>query len=66
MMASLTSILKTIVLPKKLIPKQLGVGDGKVDRFGISNGVKHIKKSKKCLSLEIWLSQEKSCQKVRI
>ena len=47
-------------------------GNNKVNRFGVDrNGVEYVKKSgklksKKRLSLEIWLSQEKSYQKMRI
>ena len=48
MAASLTLILKTTVLPERLTPKRLGVGDGKVDRFGVGkNSVEHAKKSRK-------------------
>ena len=53
-------------------------GNSEVNKFGISkNNVEYAKKSRKLFksrnqkakrrpSLEIWLSQKKSCQKVRI
>ena len=78
MAALLISMLKTTILPKKSTPERLRVGDGEVNRFGVDgNGVEYAKKSgklskseksksEKHLSLEIWLSQEKSCQKVGI
>ena len=43
----LTSMLKTIVLPKKLMPKQLRVGNNKIDRFGVDDSVEYTKKSEK-------------------
>ena len=78
MAAPLTSMLKTTVLPERSTSERLEVSDSEVDRFGVGeNGVEHAKKSgklsksgnqkaKKRLSLEIWLIQEKSCQKVGI
>ena len=47
MAASLTLMLKTIVLLEKLTPKRLGVGDSEVNGFGVSSSVKHTKKLEK-------------------
>ena len=53
MAALLTSMLKRLVPPERLTPKRLGVGDGKVNRFGVSkNDVKHAKKSGKLFKSE--------------
>ena len=41
-------MLKTTVPPEKSTPEQLGVGDGKVNRFSVGgNGMEHTKKSGK-------------------
>ena len=48
MAAPLTLMLKTTVLPEKLSPEWLGVGDDEVNGFGVGeNGVEHAKKSGK-------------------
>ena len=48
MAAPLILMLKTTILPKRLIPEQLRVSDGEMDRFGVDgNGVKYAKKSRK-------------------
>ena len=48
MVAPLTSMLKATILPERLTPEWLKVGDGEVDRFGVGgNGVEHAKKSQK-------------------
>ena len=47
MAISLTSILKTIVLPERLTIKWLGVSDSEVNKFDVGDDMKHIKKSKK-------------------
>ena len=61
MVALFTLMLKTTILLKKLTPKQLGVDDGKVDRFGVGrNGVKHTKKSGKLFKLEKSQSEKMS------
>ena len=71
-------MLKMIIPLEKLISKWLKIDDGEINGFGIDeNGVEYAKKSgklfklrkskrKKRLSFKIWLSQEKSCQKVGI
>ena len=52
MTALLTSILKMIVLPEKLTPERLKVGNGEVNRFGIGrNSVEHTKRSEKSSKL---------------
>ena len=46
--APFISMLKTIVLPERLTLEWLGVGNGKVDGFGVGqNSVEHAKKSRK-------------------
>ena len=40
-------MLKTTILLEKLILEWLGVGDGDVNRFGISDSVKYAKKLEK-------------------
>ena len=52
MAAPFTSMLKTIVSPKRSTSKWLEVDDGKVNEFGVSeNGIKHAKKSGKLSKL---------------
>ena len=40
-------MLKTTIPPKRLTPKRLGVDHSEVNRFDVSGGVKHAKKSEK-------------------
>ena len=48
MAAPLTSMLKMTVPSERSILKQLGVGNGKVNRFGVGkNGMEHANKSSK-------------------
>ena len=47
MMVSLISMLKTSISPEKSTSKWLGVGDNKVNRFGIGGGIKYAKKLEK-------------------
>ena len=42
-----TLMLKAIIQLERLTFERLGVGDNDVNRFGVSDGVEHIKKSKK-------------------
>ena len=49
-MALFTSTLKTIVLLKRLTSERLGVGDDKVNRFGVNGSKKIAKKSRKLKS----------------
>ena len=45
---SLTSILKMTILSERSTLERLGIGNGKVDEFGVNrNGVEHVKKSEK-------------------
>ena len=61
MAASLTSMLKTTILPEKSTPERLGVDDDEVDRFGVGgNGVKHAKKSGKLSKSEKSKSEKTS------
>ena len=66
MAALLISILKMTVSPERLTLERLGVGDGEIDKFDVGSGMEYVKKSEKISSLKIWLSQEKSSQKVEI
>ena len=51
--ALLISILKITILLKKLIPKRLGIGNDKVNRFGVGgNSIEHAKKLGKLFKLE--------------
>ena len=46
-MALLILMLKTTILPEKLTSKRLGVGDNKVNGFGVDNNKEIAKKSGK-------------------
>ena len=79
-MALIILILKSIVLPKRLIPKWLGVSDCKVNRFSVCGSEKiarkliklksqKLSKSRNLKSKKLFKSQKlakskKNCQKV--
>ena len=50
--APFISILKTTVLLKKLTPEQLEIGDGEVNKFGVSGDKKIAKKLRKLFKFQ--------------
>ena len=61
MVTLFTSILKMTIVPEKLTPEWLGVGDDEVNGFGVGgNSVEHAKKLEKLFKLRKSKSEKTS------